>query len=69
MENNTKTMSANTLHQSHPTDARRTVGGHFRTACGRWAKGAAFHSQDHKAPCAKCAVAELIALTSTEDGQ
>lgn len=24
-------------HLPHPTDARRTVGGYYRTACGRWA--------------------------------
>lgn len=57
-----------TLHQPHSTDARRTVGGYFRTACGRWAKGAAFHPQGQKVLCAKCAVAELIA-TPTEAGR
>jgi len=52
-------------HFAHPTDTRRTIGGHFRTACGRWAGFWSFWYGDTSRPqpplCPKCAVAELLA--------
>jgi hypothetical protein len=57
---------ANLYHQPHPTDDRRTIGGHYRTACGRWAGFAAFRQGAARVECPKCAVAKLIASTTVE---
>lgn len=52
-------------HLPHPTDERRTVGRHFRTACGRWAGLTAFLAVEGRLVCPKCAVAILIADTAS----
>ena len=59
------------FHLPHSTDTRRTVGGHARTACGRWVSfaGAAWHTpgnperpwHDPALVCIKCRVAVVIA--------
>jgi hypothetical protein len=51
-------------HQPHPADDRRTIGGHYRTACERWAGFAAFYQGATRVECPKCAVAVLVAHTS-----
>lgn len=52
-------------HLPHPTDERRTIGRHFRTACGRWAGLTAFLTIGNRATCPKCAVAQLLHETTT----
>lgn len=52
-------MPAALQHLPHPTDERRTVGRHFRTACGRWAGLMAFLNLPGRIACPKCAVAQL----------
>ena len=56
-------------HLLHPTDRRRTVGGHARAACGRWilflspawhVVGKIMGHGDTRPVCPKCAVAQLI---------
>lgn len=47
-------------HLPHPTDERRTIGRHFRTACGRWAGLTAFLAVEGRTVCPKCAVAQLL---------
>jgi len=53
-------------HQPHQTDDRRTIGGHYRTACERWAGFAAFYQGAARVECPKCAVAVLIASPIVE---
>lgn len=52
-------------HLPHPTDERRTIGRHFRTACGRWAGLTAFVTIGNRPVCAKCAAAVLIHEVAT----
>jgi tRNA(Arg) A34 adenosine deaminase TadA len=51
-------------HQPHPTDTARTMGGRWRTACGRWAGIRGFAILTGSEPCPQCAVAILIHDTS-----
>ena len=52
-------------HLAHPTDLRRTVGHHYRTACGRWAGIPAFVPLSRDL-CPKCAVEQLLADTAVK---
>ncbi len=58
-------MPSKILHLAHPTDTRRTIGGYWRTACGRWGGIAAFFRAPSRVLCPKCAVLALIAESST----
>lgn len=53
-------MPAPYKHLPHPTDERRTIGGYFRTACGRWAGLVAFLNMPGRTDCPKCAIAQLL---------
>jgi hypothetical protein len=52
------------FHLEHPTDTRRTIGGHWVTACGRWAGFKGFLRIGNRAMCPKCAAAQLIHETA-----
>lgn len=47
-------------HHAHPTDTRKTMGGYYRTACGRWAGITAFFASPRAIPCPKCAAEMLL---------
>lgn len=53
-------MPAAMTHLPHPTDERRTIGRHFRTACGRWAGLVAFLNMPGRIACPRCAIAQLL---------
>lgn len=55
---------AKLTHRYHETDTRKTIGGYYRTACGRWASWYGFSTFGNRTPCPKCEVLKLIDETA-----